>query len=356
MRCIHCGAELEVGSVFCPYCGTQQSIPAANYPDSYADPAVSGYVDPTLCEDYTTSVSPKKPKHSKRKVILGTIAAVVAVVIIAALLTNCFGFYGPATRIVLAAKNTIKKGNFTIEISTDTDDKSVSQMDIDFKNRTLTYLTEGEYTNYYGEKCTRYQAVYDGQYVYGSIYENGDTYLWTRDISDELEDFFDEYEDAKDWDWEDLLDALDDILATDLDDYMDEDEFIKSCKQYFRKLNSNKWLKENAGYTKTRKNGITYFNFDPKPYNFLRASMECFEDAFEDNDDYDEAMDSLREDRKDLNSIDIEISVGIKGGKLAEISYEIDGEADVTMEIRDYGTTDIDENFIETLIQRAKPA
>ena len=67
-------------------------------------------------------------------------------------------------------------------------------------------------------------------------------------------------------------------------------------------------------------------------------------------------MDSLREDRKDLNSIDIEISVGIKGGKLAEISYEIDGEADVTMEIRDYGTTDIDENFIETLIQRAKPA
>lgn len=351
MRCNHCGTELAEDSLFCTFCGTQQSPSAgSDYPSDFS----SSYIDPSIATANAASVTPKKKKRPIGKIVLGSIAAVLVVVIVAGLCTNWFGYYGPFTRIGLAAKNTLKTGNFTIEASNDNGTEALMQIDIDYKNRTLTYFQESERTSdYNGEKYTYYTAIYEGYSISGFIYDNGEVFLYKHDISDQLEDFFDDYEDAGDMDWDDLFEFLDDATDEDLDDYLNEDQFEKCAKSYFRKLNNNKWLKENAGYSKTKKNGVTYFNFEPKPYTFLRSSLECFETAFEDDDDYDDAMDSLKDNRHDLNDYEFEISIGIKGNKLAEIVFEND-EDEITMEFVDIDNTYIDENFVKYLYDTAK--
>ena len=353
MKCNHCSAELPDYSVYCAFCGTSCSpVVETNLGFDNA------YLDPSLTEaSVPQQSSPIKPKLSTGKKVLACIAAVLVVVIIAGLCTNWFGYYGPATRIALGAKNVLKKGNFTIESTYkygSEKSKSTTQIDIDYKNRDLLYLQESDYTDWDGNHGTYYTAIYDGYSIYGWIMDDGAVKLRKYDVSDAIDDFFDAYEEAEDFDWDNLFDTIEDYTDSDLDDVFEEDEFVKSCKRYFRKLNSSQWLKKNAGYTKTYKNGTTYFNFEPKGYTFLNASLDCFEKAFDDEDDFDDAKDYLKDNKRDLNDVDIEISIGVKGGKLAEVSYEIDNEGTYNLKIVDVGRTYIDENFLEELFDLAE--
>ena len=350
MRCTNCGAELEEHLIFCPYCGVRQSTSVKNSFEKN-DP----YVDSDYSDPYDDTETAFSVEHERKalKFLLTSIAAVLVVAIVAGLCTNWFGFYGPATRIALAAKNTFKKGNLTVEISDDNDNNAICQIDLDVKKRTFTYLYQYEDDTRYGEKFTYYHAIYDGYVIRGRISDDGKAELYKYDCKDALEDFFDEYEEVKDWDWDDLYEFINDQSNGELDAFLDKDELEKSCKQYFRKLNSNQWLRENAGYSKTREDSITYFNFKPQPYAFLRSSLECFEDAFEDDDDYDNAIDTLKNNRSYLNRTDFEVSVGIKGNKLREISIDAEDDSKITIKFDYIGRTFIDNNVLEDLLDKA---
>lgn len=356
MRCTNCGAELYEGTSFCTSCGTPVSAPAAyDMGNDY------GYFTDPYSVPPVTPVK-KKAKRPLGLMIAGGIAALLVIVVVIGLCTNWFGFYGPATRIALAADNTIKKGNFTIEMTYNVEDgdktESTLQVDIDLKKRELTLLIESEGTDYWTDlNYTRYMAIYDGYAITGNVYEDGSEYYSKQDISDELEEVFDAYEDAKDMKWDELLDTIEEKTDIDISDYIDTKALKKCANQYFRKLNSNKWLKENAGYTKTKKNGVTYFEFEPNNYRFIKASLECFETAIEDEDDYENMMDVLKESKSSLNAVDLEMSFGIKGNKLVEVECKVETKyscTEMSFEFSNIGKTSIDEGLLEDMLDKAE--
>ena len=343
MRCTNCGTELSEDSVFCTYCGAQQSVSAGYWAEDN-----NAYVDPAIADPYAAEAVPQsaKPKRTKLKIILASIAAVLVVVIIAGLCTNWFGFYGPATRIGLAAKNTVQKGNFTLEVISEIgghESEMTIQVNMDVKKRELTMFGKMDGNSF---------AIYDGYVITGTSFI-GEKHYYKHDISDQLDEIFDAYEEADEVDLDELFDAIEDYTGIDLRDYLDVYELEKCSRAYLRKLNNNKWLKENAGYTKIKKNGITYFNFDPKPYTFASASLECFEKAFEDEDDYEDAQDLLKNYRRYLNELDVEMSFGLKGNKLVEVSIGMGDDGSMTMEFTDIGKTEIDVDLLEDLLDQA---
>lgn len=355
MRCTNCGAELPEGTSFCTCCGAQQTAPMG-YDAGYSS-------DPYRSDAYVPPITSKKKKSKSPLglIIAAGVAGVLVVTIIIGLLTNWFGLYGPVSRIAVAANNTINKGNFTIEVTMDNDGTEVEatfHVDIDVKKRDLTLLfeTEGK-DGWTGLTYTSYLAIYDGYAINGQVYEDGREEYRKQDISDTLEKVFDAYEDAKDMDLDQLLETLEDEADIDLSDYLNIKAFKKCVKAYGRKLNNNKWLKENAGYTKTKRNGVTLYEFEPNNYKFIRASLECFETAFDDEDDYEDIMDSLKDSKSSINATDLELSFGVKGNKLVELSVQVETKyttMEAKMEITNIGSTSIDEDFLEDMLDKAE--
>ena len=355
MRCTNCGAELGEGNSFCTYCGAQQSAPVG-YDAGYNSNPYGGDV-------YVPPITPKKKKSKSPLglMIAAGVAGLLVITIILGLCTNWFGLYGPISRIAVAGNNTVKKGNFTLEMTTETEGgneaETLIQMDIDLKKRTLTMLVESEGTDYWTNlNYTSYIAIYDGYAIEGKVYEDGRETFSKQDISDDIEKIFDAYEDAKDLNWDDLLETIEEETDLDLTDYIDIKAFKKCVKQYGRKLNNNKWLKENAGYSKSKKNGVTFYEFEPNNYKFLKSSLEFFQPAFEDEDDYDTIMDGLKGIKSDLNKVDLELAFGVKGNKLVEINAKVDvngAEVEVSMEFKNIGKTTLDEDFLESMLDKA---
>ena len=333
--CAHCGTMVKPDAKFCSNCGKNPQ--------------------PT----------PKKEKKAKKKgapialfIILGIVALVVAVAI-AGVCTNWFGFYGPASKITAAADKTAKAGSFTLEatIIYENDDGAEEKQEatayivIDPENRELTFYSYQIDEYGYGYE----QAIYDGYSIYHRTSEIGSGYYEYENIKEELDSFFDTYESTSDMDWDELFDLIDE--KTDIGDYMDSKATIKCAKSYLRKLNSNKWLKENAGFSTERVNGATVYSFEPKLYTFLDTSLDCFEGAFEDEDDFEDLKKELKGEKKELNSIDFSLSFGVKGGKLETIAYETksgDVTTTVEMELTNIGSTEIDMDDMADLLQEAK--
>lgn len=360
MKCKHCGAELEEAMAFCCFCGSEQ--PLSQSPEETV--AITG--EP---EDLTGIPSASAPEIKRKKpiglIVAGCIAAVLTVVIVLGFCTNWFGFYGPATRIAMAAKNTGKDGNFTVVMnvkakspeigpSTITGEETVIQVDIDHKEQELLLYGKSE-QKYHGQTLTTYIGIIDGYLVNGIIWGNYQEYHKT-DIREDLNEFFASYEDPEEIDWEELFEMIKESTQVDLNEHIDIDAFEKSIMTYFRKLNSNKWLKENAGYSTTKENGVRYYKFEPDPYQFSKASLECFRNALKKQDDYDQIMESLTSSRQEISDFDIEIVVGVQRSKLAEVELNVDADGvqiDCALEFHSYGTTEIPTHILEELLMKA---
>lgn len=353
MKCIRCGAEIDEGASFCSFCGAPQTVP-----NPTVEPAIQ---NPESAE---LPPQPRRKKHVGL-IIIACIAALLVIVAVTGICTNWFGFYGPATRIALAAGNTAGKGNFTIEMSTSTKIMKTSsysvmsgdayvQVDIDPENRKLLLYGKSE-QKYLGQTLTIYIGIIDGNLITGSVLGSFQNYQ-KEDISDELDEFFDNYDDPKSIDWEELFEIIEENTEIDPNEYIDVEIFKKCILAYFRKLNNNSWLKENAGYSTFRENGMRYYKFQPDLYEFSRASLECFETAFQDTDDYDDVVDSLKDSKTPLSDKDTEILIGIEGNQLKELDLIFDADAmkiDCDMKFRDMGTTEIPEYLLEDLLLKA---
>lgn len=227
----------------------------------------------------------------------------------------------------------------------------------------------------YGRETVRGEFQYDIDWkerdimVYGTLKNSGnkvtfgiyDGYMFTEDyvidISDELDEMFEACEDAQEQDLDELMEQLEDMLGISLEDYIDLDELPGCLKAYGKKLNSESWLKEYAGFTQEKKNGTTYYCFEPKTYDFLSGSLPLFESAFEDPDDYEDAMDSLKDAKSELNDMDVELTLGVKSGYLSEflLEMEIDGiSVSYEIELSNIGKTEIDVDELEDMLDDAK--
>lgn len=348
-RCPQCGAAVRDTLSFCPNCGCSMNQ-TSQYNQGNYDDAVN----------QTTQLAPKRKKAKIRTIIMGTVAILMVVVLVAGLLTNWFGLTGPGNRIASAVGKTIDSGSFTVDIEmvmkeeysdgVDTEKiEGTAQVIFEPDKRELTLYaeleSEGEWT---------VVAIYDGFLIRQNDYN-----CYKTDISDDLDAFFDVYEEtaSKDFSWEDFLDQIMGKGTYDeAQEYVDFDELSQCCADYAKKLNDQKWLKKNAGYSTKKEDGVTKHCFNPDVYVFLDESSDMFEKAFVEEDDFQSLKDELRDNKRGLRDFDVELAIGIKGGKLVELEFE--GSADyetlsASMKFKDIGKTDIDEGDLESLFKKA---
>ena len=383
MNCKHCNAEIPEKGMFCPSCGQKveeepaeltAEIPEEEIPEeapvAETCAACGSPLDPGSrfcreCGHYMTDapvrrqrVKPaaKEPKVRK-PVNWGLIAAicgalVLALLITAGFVTDWFGLTGPVRRLALAAKRTAPAENLTIELALSADDAAASQeidgtvqMSFVPSKRQLILCGDLKMAGESGQL-----AIYKDHFIMGT--PDGSFRI---DISKELDAFFDGYEEGlkEERSLKELLEDLDEDAA----EAVDFDALEKCLKKYVRRLNSSLWLKKYAGYSVNREKGTTVHTFRPDLYLFLRESLPFFESAFKDTEDYQEALDSLEENKSALQDVDLTVKIGVKGGQLAQIAVKINEKenTDTALEINftQIGKTEIDTDKLEKLMKNA---
>lgn len=335
-RCAGCGNPVVAGSAFCGSCGYRFGMPR----------------DPGAKKTYGTPA-----KNTKLWVVFAAAAALILVVAAVILVLTLSG--NPLVKIGSAVKKTVNAGNFTATYSVDVDGYETEGelfADIDVKNRTVTMYTVIE-----DGGATMTIGIYD-EYVFTYYEYGGYSYGYAEDIGSELDDIFDAYEEAGGSDPGELLDRLDELMedytGDALSEYMDLAALEKCIKTYARAASKEKWLKSNAGYSRSKVAGETLYTFKPELYDFLMASLPYFESAFEDSDDYEILMEAL-EDGEDYldDGMDMEYTIGVRSGYLSSVCFtvEIDGEeVEVTVDIYNVNKTTIDISELEDMLDAAR--
>ena len=341
-RCPHCGGPLDPDAVFCNNCGKKLSASMAEK----AAKKLSGL---------------KLPKLPKKGVIaVASIALVLAVVLIVGSATSWFGATGPAVQIASAVKNTLAAESFTVDFTYTYNgyhglhDEVSGTAYVSFvpDKRELT-----AYVNLTSDGETGVIAIYDGYYM-----EADRDGCWGDDISEQLDLFFDSYEKgpAEDFSSEDFLRS---VLYKGISRDIDFDVLDTCLAAYFKKLNDKQWLKENAGYSVEKDGGMTMHCFSPNIHTFLKASFAEIEDAFINEELYDEMNDDIADLRYGSKYTDTDAVFGVKGGKLVHFDAKVTSSPDGLTEgdsfraeadFYDIGKTKIDTEELKDLLAEVK--
>lgn len=388
MKCTNCGTDFPVGK-FCPACGTP--APEAHYTQSSLGTPVTttpSYTQSSLGTPVTTTApsysradegayaptaSPAAPERTYHPPIApvkrkkrSMIPALIAIVLVAALVVGVLAIVktGPINSIVSGAKKMLDSGSFTVEMSIKMDNQNVDYLimvEFDPEEEILNMLLEWDAAN--GSSAT--MGIYDGNMFTKQTYDGEHWYQYTEvelddffesylEYSDEVGNIFDPYRLPSDKD--DilfLLEELDDAMDGELADNMDL-EILADCISAYQKAHNDKgWLEENAGFSKSKDGGETIYTYEPDLYDFFSESLPFFEEAFEDDDMYDEGMDAIDDSRSDLKSVKMEISFGVKSGYLTSVNAEVMG-VEAAISFYDFGKTKLDVEELENLMDDCK--
>lgn len=353
MLCKHCGKENPDHLSSCAYCGKpiqgeQAPAPCIEIiPPTFAPGSPPPETNAAPEAEAKDEASPKpihKTSFRKKPILFSIIALILLVAITTGLLTNWLGYYGPSTKIALAAKRTIKSGSFSANVTITVGRLTLKNLTvkaiIDADNEDLTVV------------CTNKNsiiqfAIYDGYYLERS----GLGRYKATDIRHQVDRFFSH----KETNWEDLLRTLSPELHDTLAPQMDFDKVDKCMTSLFRKSNSPTWLKETANLTTTKEQGITTYQYRPDTTPLAKSCLECFRPAFHDSGDYDALLKDWDETLEQLPPIDLDFTVEKRQLTGCRVSTEISGKAvTLTTKLSGIGNTSISKQTLQEYLDKAK--
>lgn len=343
MKCINCGTDLPDGCAFCINCGTRVPESSTKHFCTTCGTELPDAASP--CPNCNKDRQPEPKKKPANKRLLSLVAAGLAAVILIVILLSSISS-GPMVTIGTAIGKTFAK-SFTVEFELSYENQSIEgslQVDIDVKKQTIMVYGELESG---GEELEI--AIYDEHIIYSV---NGDTYA--EDISDNLEEYWENYENTTELNWDELFDLIEDNTGVDLSDVIDIDKMDKCTNTLIKNFNNKKWLAKNAGYTTEKSAGVTYYSFEPNVYDLLVASLSCYENAFEDKDDYDDMMDGLEDSEDELEDAEFELSFGIRGGKMVSMALNIESAFEIEVQFTDIGKTNINTKHLKNMLEDAE--
>ena len=333
--CSFCGSPLEPGSKFCRECGTYMT-----------DTPPSRYKEKPVKKKTT-----EKKRNSRKIGLIAAIcgAALLTLIVAAGFVIGWLNLSGPGVQIAAAAGRTLSAENVTVSFEFANDygfgtQKAKGEMQVSF-------VPNKRQLNLYGNMKTAGEisefAVYNGYLIVKSAAGN-----YRVDIREDLEGFFDDYEEAMKEDRD-----LENILA-DLDEHIHFDALEDCLEEYGKKLNNKQWLEENAGYSVEKENGTKVHTFGPDLYTFLKESLPFFEEAFKNKNDYKEAKDMLDNSKTELRAVDVVAQMGVKGGKMVSLALEVADEEGVGFlldaKFSNIGSTEMDWDKLEKLLGESK--
>lgn len=352
--CPFCGQPVRSGVKFCNHCGASVLTEAVAAPTT--PPARTTAAAPKKIPDLKEKWQEVTSGHKKLITWIGLgLGGLVALILIVSLIASLFGFSGPFTKLAKGTNALIKAKSFTADFAFEGEGEEIEgtlQLQYNLKKREVTMLVEYSID---GEDYV--VGIYDEYF----IEELPSGRVYAEDIGDQLDQIFDNLEDMEDEvDPEELLENMVDSIMQngELEDIIDEDQLIVCLKKLMRKCNTSGWLRKNAGYTTKLEKGMTMHVFKPKLDRLATAALEVLEPAFEDEDDYEDALEAIEDSEDEINAIDVEFAFGLRLGKLARITFdvEVEDEGSYSGEINfsKIGTTRVDTDRLEDMLDDAE--
>ncbi len=334
MFCPVCGREVPQEARFCGACGTPISSP---YSTPVPEESANTYA-------FTAPPAPVKKRTPFALLLLPLIAIVlVAAVLLGGLVYSGFGTYlGPlgGLRRALYRSATAESASFHIDVETDDEDGTIDgKMVYDLDENDLTIVMSAQ-----NDDENETAAIIDEEY-YAFNEESGSS----EDISDSIDPIFEFVNvytavlHGDEVDWDAHIDDEDSIFHT-FDGELKQKDVEVILTNFEERFTDRKWLESELGFEKERSlfNGTTY-RFRFTAYELAVILVECLEGAVDD-DELDDALDSLRDDREEANAYEMELALTVKNSKIVvvDLIMETDEEdVDLTITFDRVGTTTI---------------
>lgn len=372
MKCTNCGHEYPMGK-FCPSCGTpapetnaQNSLAATpeeqpifetyTYPETEPAPAPKTEAPE---HTYRPPVTPVMP--AKRKASGAIIAVILGLLLVAGVVLAIFAFggNGPADSIGKGVKKVLDSETFNFDVTVDAEGETmnfVGTIEFNPEEYVLNMYMEATYTG--ADEVITF-GIYDGQTFTIEEADGEKWYSYSEIDEDSMEELFDYYLEYADTDLNKkkdvlpILEELDDLTDGELSEIVDLEVLAECITEYVGAHNDEKWLKENAGFSKEKKGGVTYYTYEPNLYELASVSLPFFEESFEDDDIYEEGMDAIDDSRSQLKAIGLEVTFGVKSGYLTSVLMDLEG-VEIEVTLSDFGKAELDYDELDDLASECK--
>ena len=188
---------------------------------------------------------------------------------------------GPLGALQKAGSNTFFAENFTAVYELDVNGKKMdghinASIDPEEKRLDVFLQFSSDITDYEG-------GIYNGTFVLVNAKNDS---IQTLDIKNRVDNFFTLLDSGKP-DWAVLLDFSEVNLKESISADFDFETFMVCLGNWLNKLDSAKWAEKNAGFTKTKKDGVTTYSYSPDLYALVQQTAPMFKQAFRDKARYD---------------------------------------------------------------------
>ncbi len=312
MWCDQCGKELPDNADFCAECGAKMTK-SPNHSDE-TDMFNVG-------EDSLKDV----PVSSKKKstVIVSFIAVAVLAVLLVALLVKIFKGDGPAEKLVNSTLKTVANGSeFTVTVKIGDDSVKYSGfINVNSKEELIQLYLEEKGEDKSDKRAFSIDGNQFGVYSYNAVWDYESAAQQKLEIDEEV--FYQfikdiSKKDFKKLDFEYYLDEMD--LLDYIEDYVEPKDIDNAVEAVLKALDKN--AEDCLGF---EKDGDTY-SYDIDVYDTIIVCLEAVEKYAADEDDYEDLMDFVDDNKKDLKDIsNIEFEVTFDGKYISEIEAEFDG-------------------------------